>query len=72
MITEVKMFGCTCDNCNKDYEQHNDGYTVYGSPQTLLEYTDNDGWIEHNGKHYCDECWSYDENDNIILKKFTD
>ena len=25
-------------------------------------------WIECEGRHYCDECWEYDDDDNIVTK----
>ena len=32
-------------------------------------------WIECDGRHYCDECWEFDDDDNIVTKdgrKWTD
>ena len=26
------------------------------------------GWIECEGRHYCDQCWEYDDDDNIVTK----
>ena len=27
------------------------------------------GWIEcEGGRHYCDKCWTYDDDDNIETK----
>lgn len=29
---------------------------------------ENDEWIEKDGKNYCPECISFDDEDNLVLK----
>ena len=32
------------------------------------EYMDENGFKELGGKHYCGDCWHYDDDDNIVTK----
>ena len=34
--------------------------------QGIKEIVDESGWIKLGGKDYCQDCWKYDEDDNII------
>jgi hypothetical protein len=69
MIVEVKMFTIDCDNCGKN--AHEDGdFSCYNDKEGALEEAmESAGFIEEKGKHYCENCWQYDESDNIIIKK---
>lgn len=29
----------------------------------------NYSWIEHEGKHYCPDCYEYDMNEEIVIKQ---
>ncbi len=69
MIYEEIMYGIKCDRCHEIYDNC-DGATVssekYGMEEEALE---ND-WYEENGKHYCPNCYTRDEDDEdkIIVK----
>ena len=47
--------GCLCDDelWNTD-------------SQGIKTIADESGWIKLGGKDYCQDCWKYDEDDNII------
>ena len=47
--------GCLCDDelWNTDIRR-------------IKEIAVETGWIKLGGKDYCQDCWKYDENDNII------
>lgn len=66
MREEVKMIVYVCDNCGEKLKYGND----------FISYIDADiwdccehNWIEHEGKHYCPNCYEIDDEDNIIIKK---
>ncbi len=70
MIKEVKMFTVICDNCGlSSGEEYDSEYSAWGDKNSALEDAINGDWIEEGHKHYCPNCFSYDDNDNLILKK---
>lgn len=72
MIIERKFQNVQCDRCGAllDEEMWCD------DPDALRGILGECGWIEcEGGRHYCDECWEYDDDDNIVTKdgrKWTD
>jgi hypothetical protein len=68
MIYEVKMHGAQCDNCGEAWENSNTGCMAYHDPETIREQIMNDDWLSEGGKDYCPDCYSYDDEDNLILK----
>lgn len=70
MKQEVKSMIIVCDSCGKHYEDGN-GMVCYlgdtdgsGIEQEAL----NSEWESLGDKHYCPDCYSIDENDNIVTK----
>lgn len=61
------MFTVICDNCGKD---SNDGaeYSCFGDKQTAEYSAEDSNWLNDNGKHYCPDCYSYDDEDKLVLK----
>lgn len=76
MINEVKMFGATCDNCGKEWQDENMGWCAMNDEGAIKEQLDNCGWHEgdtnsnegKDGEHYCPSCFMFDDNDVFILK----
>ena len=66
MIQKVEMFTIACDNCGKLSGDDAD-YSCWNDESTALDMAYNAGWIEHKSKHYCSECWSHDEDDEVVL-----
>lgn len=71
MIVEVTMYGCKCDNCGKEWVDDNYGWTAMTDEASMKQLiSDEDGWEEVDGKHYCDDCFmGWDDEDNVILKE---
>lgn len=70
MKEEVKMFTVKCDNCGKLFEDEYMGYSCWGSFADAWEYASESEWIREEGeKQYCPECYSYDDNDELVLNK---
>lgn len=67
MIQEVKMFTVICDNCKKDANESSE-YSCWGEANIAEEMAMNSDWTKEEDKHYCRNCVSYDDNDNLILK----
>lgn len=66
MLKEVKMFTIICDSCGKDV---NEG-------QEICAWNDNSyvqdiayelDWEIVDEKHYCTDCFEYDDNDELII-----
>lgn len=74
MIQEVESYVGTCDNCGDIFT---DGeYSIFSLASDVAERMSDCDWFvghktdpEHAGKHYCDHCFKYDENedDKIIV-----
>jgi len=67
MIQKVEMFTVVCDNCGEDAGCDNDSGSCWSDESAAKEQAIESEWIEHKGFHYCPKCWSYDEDDNIVL-----
>jgi len=68
MIHKIEMFGCTCDNCGKQWENY-DGIVCWSEEEHVSDSIDSDGWHKaDDGKTYCDDCYYVDDDDNIIIK----
>lgn len=67
-IKEVKMYTIKCDRCGKVFES--DDYSAWDevsyAEQDAFDYYD---WIPYNNKHYCPDCYDYNEEiDDFIIK----
>ena len=69
MIKEVKSYFLRCDNCDKTYIESRNNYCIWLDASTAIEDAMNEDWIEHGGKHYCPNCYTIDDNDNITIKE---
>lgn len=65
MIREVTMFAMFCDNCGK---QHDDDYSAWTDEIGAKEAADESGWYNENDRDYCPTCYSFDDDDNLVLK----
>ena len=66
MIQKVEMFTVKCDNCGKLSGDDSD-FSCWNDESTALDKAHSAGWITNKGLHYCSKCWSYDDDDNIVL-----
>jgi hypothetical protein len=68
-VLKMDYYTIECDNCKKVYIDDHNGYSAWADESDAFENASNDNWIEEEGNHYCNECWSYDDEDNLIIKK---
>lgn len=61
------MYTVVCDNCGKDSNEDSE-YSCYSDKDHAEENAIESDWIQEEDKHYCDECFSYDDDDNLIIK----
>lgn len=68
MIKEKIMYTVICDNCGKDSNDGTD-YSCWSDSEQAELVADNSGWLLFEySKHYCPDCISYDDEDNLVLK----
>jgi len=67
MIEKIDCVTLSCDNCKKVYENYN-GFTVFLDTNTAMEEAQDDDWYRDEDKHYCPDCYTLDDDDNLILK----
>jgi len=72
MIINRQFHNIKCDNCGALLDEETWWDDKDALTTTIL---DECGWIECGGRHYCDECWEHDDDDNIVTRdgrKWTD
>lgn len=64
MIEDKKFYNIRCDGCGRLLDEE----TWWDDREALTSTTLCDcNWIGcEGGRHYCDECWHYDDDDNIV------
>ncbi|MDN5470374.1 MAG: hypothetical protein L0G02_08150 [Lactococcus lactis] len=66
------MYSVECDNCKDVYS---DEYSAWSDSGSAEEYATDSYWFrgeddsEHEGKHYCDACYSIGDNDELIINE---
>jgi len=66
MIVKVEMYTVECDNCKKTRGSESE-YSCWNDEAYALEEAIDSDWIEHEGKHYCPDCYKIDDDDNITI-----
>ena len=69
-IKKVEMFTVVCDNCGADVNEGQE-YSCYSDEGYAKEVAMEANWIKENDKHYCEDCWEYDDEDNLVIKSIT-
>jgi hypothetical protein len=67
MIKEVTMYTVICDNCGVDSNE-NAEYACWDDKSYAEKSAMEDTWIKENHKHYCKDCWEYNDDDEIVIK----
>jgi hypothetical protein len=66
MIKKVEMFTVVCDNCGARCGE-NDGIIAWSDESTTKDVASNSDWANEGDKHYCPDCFSYGDEDELIL-----
>jgi len=67
MIQEVTMYTVICDNCQKDSCQGTE-YAAWCDKSVALDIASDADFVIQGDKHYCSECYYYDDDNNLQLK----
>jgi hypothetical protein len=65
-ITEV-FIGIRCDRCHEIYEGSSD-CSFFCDKESAAEYASEDGWLLENGRHYCPNCYTVNDDDEQSIK----
>lgn len=66
MIKEVKMYQVVCDRCGRFLEDA----AVWDYKNRAIAYAINSRWTEIGDKHYCPDCYEFDDElDEYVPKK---
>lgn len=69
MIKEVKMYSVVCDRCGKTFGE-DDGVDAWVDECTAKEQAMESEWAEIGDKHYCPDCYEFDDVlDEYVPKK---
>jgi len=68
MIEKVEMYTVVCDNCGEDAGADSDDGSCWSDKAVAEEIALESEWIKEGEKHYCPDCWSRDDDDNLVLK----
>lgn len=59
MIKPVTMYSVVCDRCGKTFEA--DGNIAWTDPPSARFYALESEWVEIGDKHYCPNCYEFDD-----------
>lgn len=68
-LIKSTCYGVMCDNCKEIFEDGFTGFSLYTDENYAHERAGDSGWTEDEERHYCSECYKYDDNDNLILNE---
>lgn len=68
MIIEETFFAIECDVCKEQAENY-EGHSFWADKNTTEDNANDSGWHIDGDKHYCPECHSFDDDDNLIIKQ---
>ena len=65
MIKEVTMYTVVCDNCGHTLDDGD--YSCYSDAGYARDNAMDSDWHEEGSRHYCPDCFFFDDNDKLIL-----
>jgi len=65
-IQEVKMYTCICDNCKTSADEGQE-FSCWSDEGIAREMADNAGWIQVDDRDYCENCYTWDGEDELII-----
>jgi len=68
MIAEITMYTIECDSCKATIGQDSE-YSCWNDENYALDEAIDHDWIEHEGNHYCPNCYKIGLDDTITLKQ---
>lgn len=70
MIKSITMYSVICDRCGKSFIDEFNGIVAWLDEGTAKEQAMESEWAEIGDKHYCPDCYEFDDElDEYIPKK---
>ena len=70
MIKPVTMYSVVCDRCGKSFIDEFNGIVAWLDEGTAKEQAMESEWVEIGDKHYCPDCYEFDDElDEYVPKK---
>lgn len=70
MIKPVTMYSVVCDRCGKTFIDEFNGIGAWLDEGTAKEQAMDSEWAEIGDKHYCPDCYGFDDElDEYVPKK---
>jgi hypothetical protein len=66
MIDIVKMYTLICDSCGADAFEGNE-FSATSNQQYAVSCAEEEDWHTEGNKHYCPDCYEFDDEDNLVL-----
>lgn len=66
MIKEIKTYTLICDRCGKDICKDT-MYSSWNEKSYLRVVAKEEGWILQQGEDICDDCYAYNDNDELEI-----
>jgi hypothetical protein len=64
MIVKKEFYNIKCDCCGRVADE------MWHDTEEIVRYIATEsGWLLHWDKAYCPDCYDFDGNDNLIIKK---
>ena len=61
MIKPVTMYSVVCDRCGKAFVDECNGIVAWLDEGTAKEQAMESEWVEIGDKHYCPDCYEFDD-----------
>jgi len=69
MIEQIKVYAVSCDKCSDPLFLYGDDYVAHHTEESEAKEAMEDAeWKEIDGKQYCPNCYTQDEDGNDIVK----
>ena len=69
MIKPVTMYSVVCDRCGKTFIDEFNGIVAWLDEGTAKEQAMESEWVEIGDKHYCPDCYEFNEVLNVYVPK---
>lgn len=67
MYNKIECICITCDNCGDTFLDDHSGFSIYVDENSANEAADNSEWYSEDRKHYCTECYTINDDDELII-----
>lgn len=68
MIQKVEMYTVSCDHCQLDIGMDSE-YSCWNDELSAEEQAMESEWHKEGSKHYCPDCYGWDDEDNFFLNQ---